>query len=184
MISDEKQMMRVAMRAELRAMTRESRLAASAAIAQQVWCEIAEWCDEDDLVLGFAPMVSEPDWLGASLGAGVRVAFPRIVGERLEFVVVRDLAELRMGERGVRAPFGGEVVDGKSARVILVPGLAFDRAGGRLGRGGGFYDRVLADLPARVRRIGVVFEMQMVGGVPREAHDERVDSVIGESGVI
>lgn len=190
MISEEKQTMRAAMRAELRGMPLEARAAASLVIARGVREEIDRAGAR--LVLGFAPMGTEPEWVGGEGGAGAsestgenwRVAFPRIVGVRLEFVVVRGVEELRVGERELRAPVGGEVVDPAEADIILVPGLAFDRAGGRLGRGGGFYDRVLADLPVRVRRVGVAFARQVVGSVPTGAHDARVDRVIFETGAL
>ena len=62
--------------------------------------------------------------------------------------------------------------------VILVPLLAFDGRGYRLGYGGGFYDRLLASLDRRVSRIAAAFQLQMVDQLPEEPHDERVDIVV------
>ena len=70
--------------------------------------------------------------------------------------------------------------------LLLVPTLAFDRRGGRLGQGGGFYDRTLAALRARDPRtlaVGVCFAGLEVDRVPREAHDERLDWIATERGV-
>ncbi len=67
--------------------------------------------------------------------------------------------------------------------VILVPGLAFDRRGARLGRGGGFYDRLLADLPVGVIRIGVTVSEAFVPALPTEPHDRGVDWIATEHGV-
>ena len=63
---------------------------------------------------------------------------------------------------------------------MLVPGLAFARDGARLGRGGGFYDRLLAGPQLRARRVGVCFEVQIVEAMPLEEHDQRVDEVLTE----
>ncbi len=65
--------------------------------------------------------------------------------------------------------------------VILVPGLGFDPAnGGRLGRGGGFYDRLLERPGLGARRIGVAYECQLVAGLPRETHDLTVHELVTE----
>jgi 5-formyltetrahydrofolate cyclo-ligase len=64
--------------------------------------------------------------------------------------------------------------------VAIVPGSVFDRFGGRLGYGGGYYDRFLATDAPRAVRIGVAFEMQMVERVPVEAHDQFMDFVVTE----
>ena len=67
--------------------------------------------------------------------------------------------------------------------AVLVPGLAFDRLGRRLGRGGGHYDRLLPRLPAACLRIGVCFQGQLRDTVPAEAWDQGVDAVATEAGV-
>lgn len=64
--------------------------------------------------------------------------------------------------------------------VILVPGLAFDAAGRRIGRGGGFYDRFLLRLPPATLSVGVAFEAQRIDEVPADPHDRRVDVVVTE----
>jgi 5-formyltetrahydrofolate cyclo-ligase len=64
----------------------------------------------------------------------------------------------------------------------LVPGLGFDRRGGRLGYGGGFYDRLLAGL--RAFRVAAAFSVQMIDAVPMAPHDQYVDLVVTESGLI
>ncbi|MCA9516375.1 MAG: hypothetical protein KC635_15645 [Myxococcales bacterium] len=66
--------------------------------------------------------------------------------------------------------------------ALVVPGLAFDAAGGRLGQGGGFYDRLLGGLATRPRLVGLAFAAQVVPSVPREAHDVLMDTVVTEGG--
>jgi len=67
--------------------------------------------------------------------------------------------------------------------IVLVPGLAFDGAGGRLGRGRGYYDRFLSELPASTARIGVTSDASVVEQVPMEDHDERIDWLATDRGV-
>lgn len=68
--------------------------------------------------------------------------------------------------------------------LILVPGLAFTRDGARLGRGGGYYDRLLAHPTCRAKRIAVAYDLQLVDHIPLELHDQRVHQIITESGLI
>jgi prolyl-tRNA editing enzyme YbaK/EbsC (Cys-tRNA(Pro) deacylase) len=76
-----------------------------------------------------------------------------------------------------------EIVDAADMDVVLVPGLVFDRRGGRLGRGKGYYDRFLASLPRSTVRIGVTTEDSVVDAVPTDEHDQRVGWLATESGI-
>jgi 5-formyltetrahydrofolate cyclo-ligase len=94
-----------------------------------------------------------------------------------EHALVPDRYGLRVPERG--APIPLEMID-----MVLVPGLAFDAEGNRLGRGGGYYDRFLSQ-PAFVgRSVGMGFDCQVVDRVPTAAHDVPVDMVITDRRVI
>jgi len=79
---------------------------------------------------------------------------------------------------------GARVVPPAEIEVILVPGLAFTREGQRLGRGGGNYDRYLALLPASTLKMGVCFALQIVETLPAEPHDQPVDAVATEDGIL
>ena len=74
-------------------------------------------------------------------------------------------------------------VDPGEVSVVLVPGLVFDLHGGRLGRGGGYYDRFLPTLPTTVKRVGVTTETLIVEGLPIEPHDVPMTHLATESGV-
>lgn len=113
---------------------------------------------------------------------GVRTLFPRVRAEHLELVAATDVRTLQLGYRGVREPVGRHV-DPAVVDVAILPGLAFDPRGGRLGAGGGHYDRLLARLPSSTVRIGVGFTCQVVPQVPLEAHDQLVHVVVTESAV-
>jgi 5-formyltetrahydrofolate cyclo-ligase len=115
--------------------------------------------------------------------SGRSALLPRIVGDRLEFVPVERWEELVPGRYGVLAPPAARAAV-SAIDLALVPGRAFDRAGRRLGRGGGHYDRTFAcDTGEHPVLIGIAYEVQMVEEVPRAAHDARVSAVVTERAV-
>jgi 5-formyltetrahydrofolate cyclo-ligase len=112
------------------------------------------------------------------LRAGVTVLLPAVDGDRLRAAPVGSLDEVAPGYRGIREPVRRAAVEA-AADVILVPGVAFDEAGRRLGFGGGFYDRYLAE--AFGFRVGMCFEAQIVEEVPVSAGDVPVEVVVTEA---
>ena len=96
---------------------------------------------------------------------------------QMHFARLLDLNAVTCGEFGVREPIFEEIV---WPEIVLVPGLAFDQNGGRLGMGGGYYDRVLNEITIK---IGVCFGGQIVDFVPLEAHDVRMNFVASEAGL-
>lgn len=113
---------------------------------------------------------------------GARTLYPRVRGTSLDLVAAADLRTLQLGHRGVREP-AGRTVDPEVVDVAVVPGLAFDPRGGRLGGGGGHYDRLLRRFPARTVRVGVAFDCQLVPRIPIEPHDEPVHLVVTERSI-
>lgn len=110
---------------------------------------------------------------------GARTLFPRVRNTDLELVAARELATLVLGYRGIREPVGPRI-DPAVVDIAVVPGVAFDVTGGRLGQGGGHYDRLLPSLPDSCLVVGFCFSCQIVPRVPRLAHDQPVDVVITE----
>jgi len=141
-------------------------------------------------MLCFASFRSEVDTtplIAWCLARGTAVALPRIVGaHHMEAYAVTDLQrDLVAGRWDIPEPRPGlPLVDPAAIDVVIVPGSAFDRAGGRMGYGGGFYDTFLARLRPDARRIGIGFDLQVVDRVPREAHDLCVDLIVTESRAI
>lgn len=182
MIPTEKQMLRLRIAEALRAINADERAEKSAAIAAHLVSRLGL---EPGLVLGFAPLRREPDWTSV-LGAGWQVALPRVEGEKLIFHRLASLAELKPGSHGAREPEADEAtrISPTDATAVLVPGVAFDSCGARLGRGGGFYDRLLAHPHFAARRIAVCFACQLVERVPVETHDIEVDEIVTEDGWI
>ena len=127
--------------------------------------------------------------LAAALARGQRVLAPRIDGPRLRFVPIDYDTSWRRSTLGVLEPESGAAADlfgDRGESVVVVPGLAFDERGGRLGRGGGHYDRFLRETrqSSHLVAIGVAFDTQIVERVPRADCDEPVDRIVTESRVI
>lgn len=141
-------------------------------------------------VFAFASMPQELNtWplLRAMWAAGLPVYLPRVEAVGLQFYRVDDPGDLSGGTFGIAEPRDGcvAVAPGQSERgaacetndTILVPGLAFSRSGLRLGRGGGYYDRLLADIPGDTLTLGVCFDFQVVEEVPVDESDKSVGEV-------
>lgn len=121
---------------------------------------------------------------GTALRArGVQTLYPRVAGTDLEVVDVTAPEAFRPGYRGLDEP-SGPARDPASIDVVVLPGVAFDRHGGRLGWGKGFYDRFLPTIPDGALRIGACFAVQMAPDIPCEPHDEPVHMIVTENAVI
>ena len=94
--------------------------------------------------------------------------------------------DLVMGPRGILQPHATRCkpVPLDCIDIAIVPGIAMDEKGGRIGSGDGYYDRLIPDLPMTTRKVGLVFEGQLVPQVPMESHDKHVDIIITEKRVI
>jgi 5-formyltetrahydrofolate cyclo-ligase len=137
--------------------------------------------DRPGAVALFFPLSHEIDLrdLGRGLAGGRDVVYPRI--ERgtkiLRFGRVRDEEELVLGPMGLKQPPASGDVELSSISVFIVPGLAYDRSGLRLGHGGGYYDTTLPLAPGALR-IGVCLDEELVEKLPELPHDQRVDMVV------
>ena len=115
---------------------------------------------------------------------GVKLCYPRVRGRQrlLDFLEVAHESQLVPSRLGIPEPPDGSPIMAPSAiDVIVVPGLAFDPHGGRLGWGGAYYDTTLA-AAQRALRVGYAFELQIVPHVPQNGGDQRVDVLVTENG--
>lgn len=139
-----------------------------------------------ETVLAFASFGAEiptDPLLEALLGTGHRVLLPYVeAGGVMRAAALTSLRDLVPGYRGIREPAVREPVEAVDA--ALVPGVAFDETGGRLGHGGGFFDRYLETIAPVVPIVGLCFDVQIVNEVPREPHDRSVDVIVTERRVI
>jgi 5-formyltetrahydrofolate cyclo-ligase len=187
---------KTALRRRLRAMrvaiTADARAAAHRAMArylEQLLLASPVAAAEKEHVLGlYAAMPGEADPRGVCerLPAGWVAAWPRVAGDALELVSCRE-DELVTGYRGIREPPGDRAARRlEEVGVLIVPALAVDPHGHRLGQGGGHYDRLLARLrevaPGAIV-VGLAYAAQILARIPVEAHDQRVDVVLSEHGL-
>jgi 5-formyltetrahydrofolate cyclo-ligase len=122
----------------------------------------------------------------ALFGTGNPVVVPIIVKEdcSLQLSYLRDFSALVPSTFGVPEPIGSEIpADAKSIGTIILPMLGFDRAGGRIGYGAGYYDRFLSKNPG-LRKIGIAFGCQEVENLPVDENDIRMDMIITEDGIV
>lgn len=107
-----------------------------------------------------------------------RIVLPVVVGDELEFRLYKGVEYLEKSSGfGIMEPKTGELVDPKEIGFAIIPGVAFDLKGNRLGRGKGFYDRTLPKLINAVK-VGVAYEFQLIDSVPVSEQDQPVDFVI------
>ena len=144
-------------------------------LAQEIWSRARS-------VLLFSPLPDEPD-ISTLIEAAWRVAKTLVLPQTnpatggYTAAIVPNREALHVGRFGVLEPVAGcPVIPLNQLDLVLVPGVAFDSSGGRLGRGMGFYDRLLAEV--RGHKCGVAYDLQIVPSVPVESHDVRVDSIL------
>jgi 5-formyltetrahydrofolate cyclo-ligase len=118
--------------------------------------------------------------MGWVLASGKQLLIPYVDGAALRAAAIGSAEELAPGYRGIREPAARTPVSIEGSDVVLVPGVAFDPAGRRLGYGGGFYDAFLAGIPTSIPRVGLCFDLQVVDEVPAGDGDERVGIVVTE----
>ncbi|HPC18676.1 MAG: 5-formyltetrahydrofolate cyclo-ligase [Kiritimatiellae bacterium] len=155
-------------------------LGASVAIQQRLMAQ--DWWGLGFQVGLYRATTGEPatDALLADLLARhARVAVPRRRGGNYAWNWVDENTRWRTGAHGIPEPCDSRVARPADLRIVVVPGLAFDSQGGRLGHGRGHFDRLLAASGAL--RVGLCFECRLVEAVPMEAHDVRMDVVVTEA---
>jgi 5-formyltetrahydrofolate cyclo-ligase len=170
-----------------------ARRAALARVHVDVAARLAEHADalgiaEGSVVGGYMALKDEADparLLERLAARNCLVAFPRVTAKdsALAFHIAREETDFVSGTFGVREPRADN--PSVTPNVLLVPLLAFDAAGHRLGYGGGFYDRTLHALRAggTLTAIGIAFAGQEIAAIPGQQHDQRLDMVVTELGV-
>ena len=139
--------------------------------------------------VGVGEEVATVGLIEEALARNITIAVPWRAGSDLHLARILSLAELVPVSFGLLEPPPGlaastaRVVAPEDAGLLLIPGVAFDREGGRLGHGKGFYDRLLARAGLGPLRIALAFDCQVVERVPMEAGDERMDLVVTEEAV-
>ena len=182
-MSTDKNVIRAEMRTRRKAVTPEARAAAGKELSRRLIV--------DERALGAAisakgtiavylaskEEIDLADFITAALSFGCAVVAPRWNGTDYELVRLQDFATLVKGPHGILEPPAGPAVRPEDVRAWLVPGLAFTKDGGRLGYGGGWYDRLLCRAAKQTPKIGIAYGFQLVDELPTEPHDVRLTSV-------
>lgn len=109
------------------------------------------------------------------------VYVPKVISkqEGMKAVQIKSVNELKKGMYGILEPVSLEFqVDEQVIDLVVVPGIAFDVTGGRVGYGGGFYDRFLKKLNSNTVKLALAYDFQVIDKVPTESHDVLVDRII------
>ena len=170
------------LRAYIRQRKREMALSeieeASRALAEQFYA--TEAYRQAKTIYGYLPYNQEVRTvpiLEQALRDGKQVAVPKVCGEEMKFILLTDLSQVSKGYAGIPEPIADEPVAVDPTALVLMPGLAFDRQGNRMGYGGGFYDRFLAQEPNHPT-VALCYGFQMVEQLPTEEYDIPVDIVL------
>ena len=161
-VSEQKAAVRAEMMKRLRDLTAEEREASSEEICERV-LEMSEWAGAQNVIL-FTPLPSEPLINPLKLDCQARKIPCTTIAQS-----VRSEAELHLPEN----------ID-----LILVPGIAFSKDRHRLGRGGGFFDRLLAERGANAFKLGLCFSFQVLDAIPIEGHDIVMDALVSNEGTV
>ncbi len=160
---------------------------AMSVVIQQTFMASREFCGAKIIALYAAVNneVDTSDVLKQALAGGKLVLLPAVKGNDLSFRQVTGLSSLKRGAFGIMEPDSNCIVWApQEADVIVVPGVAFDLAGRRIGYGKGYYDRVLHALEGTGKLVGFGYEMQLVADISAEPHDVRMDMIVTERRVV
>nr|WP_320010926.1 5-formyltetrahydrofolate cyclo-ligase [uncultured Desulfobulbus sp.] len=159
----------------------QSRLLSSVAIMQFqhffIYCSYRTEVDTSKLICQLLTM-----------GKTVSVPLVRTQTASMDAVVLRDPSlELVAGYKGIPEPRSNLVperlLDPRKVEVVLLPGSVFDHSGNRLGYGGGYYDRFLANQAPQALRVGLAYKLQLVELLPAQHHDIPMDFLVTESDI-
>ena len=174
---DKKQLRRM-IRERKRAMTEAEIQSRSEALAQLLYA--SEAYRNAKTIYGYLPYNQEVrtvPMLEQALRDGKQVAVPKVFGDEMKFLYLQDLTQVAKGYSGIPEPIADEPVAEDKTALVLMPGLAFDPKGHRIGYGGGFYDKFLAAEPDHPT-LALCYEFQLLPKLETEEHDIPVDVVL------
>ena len=173
-----KQELRRSIRERKRAMTEEEIVSRSEKLAELFLS--SEAYRNAKTIYGYLPYNQEVrtvPMLEQAMKDGKRVAVPKCYGDEMKFLFMDDLSKVEKGYAGIPEPIADEPVADDETALVLMPGLAFDPQGHRIGYGGGFYDKFLAQEPNHPT-LALCYEFQMLEHLETEEFDIPVDTVL------
>ena len=171
---------------ELRRFIREKKRAMTAAEIEEKSARLArlffatEAYRRAETVYGYLPYNQEVrtvPMLEQALRDGKRVAVPKCYGDEMRFIYLTDVTRVEKGYAGIPEPIDDGPVAEDGTALVLMPGLAFDPQGHRIGYGGGFYDKFLAAEPGHPT-LALCYDFQMLPALETEEYDIPVDTVL------
>lgn len=190
-IQTRKQQLRQSIIAAREKLSASARLRLSRAVIGSV-CDLPSYRQAQTVLgyLNFGAELGAELWVQRALADGKRILLPRVnqASKHLDLYKVQDLQhDVAPGLWGIREPVVERCIKEEALGTvdfILLPGVAFTREGGRLGYGGGFYDKLLARMPHRPTLVGGAFALQVVQEIPLESTDHKVEWLVTENETI
>ncbi len=180
-----KQQMRDVLKQRLRGLSDKEIATMSRGMCDLFIC--SELFEKSNVIMAYMAMANEADPAGiirAAMDAGKRVAVPVIDWDlrRIKPAIINSLTGgLEKDRYGILTPIAPEFIPVSQIDVVIVPGLAFDENGNRLGRGGGFYDKFFSDNTLKAVKCGFAFSLQVLENIAVAEQDRKVDCLITES---
>ena len=174
----DKKALRAAIRTRKRAMTEQQIDEKSTALGK-LFAETEQY-KAAKTIYGYLPYNQEVrtvPMLQKALADGKKVAVPKVYGDEMRFILLEDLSRVEKGYSNIPEPIDDGPVAEDETALVLMPGLAFDPQGHRIGYGGGFYDKFLSREPNHPT-LALCYEFQMVEHLETEEFDIPVDTVI------
>jgi len=154
---------------------------------QRLFLETPEYLNARGIVV-YSPIYKEVDTemiIHEALTCGKRVALPAVVHHGLVFREVSEISSLKRGAFGIMEPAGSSrLVQLAEVDIFVLPGVAFDLTGHRVGYGKGYYDRTLHRIEGQGRLVGLCHDFQLLDRIAGEPHDVKMDLIISEKRII
>lgn len=136
----------------------------------------------------FRSEVSTSSQIEEALRMGKRIILPKVdrIDKRLRLYEIYNTGEIKPGFMGIPEPDvpSERERDINDADLVIMPGVAFDLKGNRLGYGAGYYDKLLSTLEKEIPLVAIAYEEQIVDSLPSESHDVRVDMIVTDKRII
>jgi len=178
--------LRTAVEERLALLTQAARAAESRSICRRILEDLPQPLDTLCLYIPLKTEVDIARLFEECVSRRIPIYLPRFTANRLEFRRMEDSSSLIKGELGIpEPPVSADLLPEDGSMLFLVPGRAFDRTGGRLGRGNGGYDRFIRSYRSvnpQALFWGVAYECQILPEIPQEGHDEWMDAVMTARG--
>lgn len=137
------------------------------------------------IYIGFGSEINTKSLIEIMLREGKEVFVPKVLEEEMIALKITSLNNLIESKFKILEPIGEKSdIDGEEFDLIIMPGVAFDRSGNRIGYGKGYYDKYLKDIKSDIKKIALAYELQLIEEIETEEHDLKVDSIITENEII